>query len=70
MSSKEVTDRLDLIIKLLAMNLMQDSDGTQKAQIIKLSKIGLQTKDIAYIINKKASYVSVTLSEARKEGLL
>jgi len=70
MTSKEVTERLDLIIKLLAMNLMQDSEGTQKEQIIKLGKIGLQPKEIAYIMNKKPNYISVTLSEARKAGLL
>jgi len=70
MASKEVTERLDLIIKLLAMNLMKDFEGTQKEQIVKLNKIGLQPKEIAYILNKTSNYIRVTLSEARKEGLL
>jgi len=70
MASKEVTERLDVIIKLLAMNLIRDFEGTQKEQIVKLNKIGLQPKEIAYILNKTSNYISVTLSEARKEGLL
>jgi len=70
MASKEVTERLDVIIKLLAMNFMKDFEGTQKEQIIKLNKIGLQPKEIAYVMNKTSNYIRKTLSEAKKEGLL
>lgn len=70
MTLEEVFERLDLIIKLLAMNLMKDSDGTQKDQVVKLSKIGLQPKEIANILSTSSNTVRVTLSTARKEGLL
>jgi len=70
MSSEDVIERLDLIIKLLAMNLMKEIEGPQKNKIIQLSKVGLQPKEIANILNKKSGYIRKTLSEARKEGLL
>lgn len=69
MSSEEIIERLDLIIKLLAMNMMND-EGSQKDKIIQLSKIGLQPKEIANILNTSNNYVNVTLSNARKDGLL
>jgi len=68
-SSEEIIERLDLIIKLLAMNMMND-EGSQKDKIIQLSKIGLQPKEIANILNTSNNYVNVTLSNARKDGLL
>ena len=69
MDYEEILERLDLIIKLLAMNIMS-SEGTQKDKIIQLSKIGLQPKEIANILNTTANSVRVALSNARKEGLL
>ena len=69
MSSEDVIERLDLIIKLLAMNVMKEEE-TQKDKIIKLSKIGLQPKEIANILNTTSNTVRVTLSSARREGLL
>jgi len=66
---EEVIKRLDLIIKLLAMNFMKE-EGSQKDKIIQLSKIGLQPKEIANILGTSSNTVSVTLSTARKEGLL
>lgn len=69
MSSEDVIERLDLVIKLLAMNVMKEEE-TQKDKIIKLSKIGLQPKEIANILNTTSNTVRVTLSSARREGLL
>ena len=69
MTFEEVIKRLDLIIKLLAMNFMKE-EGSQKDKIIQLSKIGLQPKEIANILGTSSNTVSVTLSTARKEGLL
>ncbi|MFX0138897.1 MAG: hypothetical protein ACFFDN_34975 [Candidatus Hodarchaeota archaeon] len=69
MDHEEILERLDLIIKLLAMNIMS-GEGTQKDKIIQLSKIGLQPKEIANILNTTSNTVSVTLSNARREGLL
>jgi len=66
---EEVIKRLDLIIKLLAMNFMKE-EGSQKDKIIQLSKIGLQPKEIANILGTSSNTVSVTLSTARKEVLL
>lgn len=69
MASEEITERLDLIIKLLAMNVME-REGTQKDKIIQLGKLGLQPKEIANILNTTPGYVSKELSIARKGGLL
>jgi len=69
MDSEEILERLDLIIKLLAMNVMKGEE-TQKEKIIQLSKLGLQPKEIANILNTTANTVRVALSNARKEGLL
>jgi len=69
MDYEEVIERLDLIIKLLAMNIMSD-EGTQKEKVIQLSRLGLQPKEIANILNTSSNSVSVALSGARKEGLL
>lgn len=69
MSSEDVIERLDLIIKLLAMNMMKE-EGTQKDKIIQLSTIGLHPKEIANILNTTSNTVSVTLSNARRAGLL
>ena len=69
MTFEEVIKRLDLIIKLLAMNFMNE-EGSQKVKIIQLSKIGLQPKEIANILGTSSNTVSVALSTARKEGLL
>ena len=51
------------------MNIIGE-EGTQKDKIIQLYKIGLQPKEIANILNTTSNSVSVTLSNARKEGLL
>lgn len=69
MDYEEVVERLDLIIKLLAMNIMSD-ESTQKDKIIKLSKLGLQPKEIANILNKSAHSVSGAISKAKKAGLI
>lgn len=69
MSFEDVVERLDLMVKLLAMNMM-GKEGTQKDKIIQLYKIGLQPKEIANILNTTSNSVNVTLSNARKEGLL
>lgn len=69
MDYEKVIERLDLIVKLLAMNILND-EGTQKEKVIKLSKIGMQPKEIANILNTSSNSVSVALSGARKEGLL
>lgn len=69
MSSDEVIERLDLIIKLLAMNIMK-GEATLKEKILQLGKLGLQPKEIAKILNTTPGYVSKELSVARKGGLL
>jgi DNA-directed RNA polymerase specialized sigma24 family protein len=66
---EEIVEKLDLMIKLLALNVM-DTGNSQKEDIIQLARVGIQPKDIAKIIGTSSNTVSVTLSRARSEGLL
>ena len=45
-------------------------EGSQKDRIIQLGKLGMKPKHIAIILSTTSNYVSKTLSNARKEGLL
>lgn len=69
MTSEEITERLDLIIKLLAMKMMEGEE-TLKDKIIQLGKLGFKPKEIANILNTTSGYASKELSIARKGGLL
>jgi DNA-directed RNA polymerase specialized sigma24 family protein len=63
---EELTNKLNLITKLLALNLVKDFK-IQKDQIIMLSSFGFQPSEIAELLGTTANTVNVVLSRARKK---
>jgi len=62
---KQLSDKIDTIIKLLALNTVQ---GKQlKDQVSVLSSLGLRPKQIADMLGKTPNNISVTLYKLRKE---
>lgn len=62
---KEITRRLDIIIKLIALNAVDDLK-LQKDKIIRLSSFGLRPSEIAEILGTTSGTISVTLSEYKR----
>jgi DNA-binding NarL/FixJ family response regulator len=60
----EITKRLDVIIRMLALLLPEEM--TQKDKILLLSSSGLRPREIAFILNTSPNTVSVTLSKLKK----
>lgn len=65
MLSQEVANKLDVLIRLVAMGLC--GDKTQKEKISILDMAGLQPKVIAELLGTTSNTVSVALSGLRKE---
>lgn len=63
---REILERLNTIIKLLALNAVRDIE-LQKEKILRLSSFGLRPSDIAEILGTTPNTVRVTLSEAKKK---
>jgi hypothetical protein len=63
----EVSERLDILIKLQAAALTAQMEST-KDKIVFLSKAGLRPTLIADIIGTTINHVNVTLSNARKSS--
>lgn len=61
---KELTTRLDTIIKLTAMNSLQGKSLTEKIEI--LSELGLQNKEIALLVGTTAGYVNTAKQRLKK----
>lgn len=61
----KILERLNMLVKLSALNFIRDKDFRE--QVIILSEIGIQPKDIAEILGKTPNNVRVTLSLIRKE---
>jgi hypothetical protein len=61
----QILEKLDVVIKLLAMNVVQGR--TLKEQVKLLSETGLQPKQIASILGKKPGHIRVILYNVRKE---
>ncbi len=55
----ELSKKMDIVIKLLASNVVQGKNLTQQATM--LSAIGLEIKDIALNVNKDPHLISQTL---------
>ena len=66
---KEVMKKIDILIKLQALNILGDIN-TKKEQVIRLYSVGLKPMIIAEILGISSNSVSVTLSKARSEGIL
>ena len=62
---KDITKRLDLIIKLLAISSLKDSNLTDKICFLYTS--GFSPKEISEILNTTSNYVNVILSNMRKK---
>lgn len=63
----EISTKLDIIIKLLAVGTTQ---GKQlKQQVALLHSLGLQPKQIADMLDKKPGHIRVIVHELKKEGL-
>jgi len=65
MSEKEILQKLDIIIKLLAISQLQGKEV--RGQILFLHNVGISNKDIAIILNKTQNTVNATLSQVRKK---
>jgi len=63
--SKLIVEKLDVIIKLLAMNQIKGKEVGE--QIVLLSKLGIANKDVADILGKSQNTVNATLSQHRKK---
>ena len=63
--NQEIKDKLDILVKLTALNIIKDIDYPE--QVMLLSSIGLQPKEIAELLRKTPNSVRVTLSRLRKE---
>ena len=63
----ELKEKLDVITKLLALNLVKDME-LQKDQIITLSSFGFQPSQVADLLGTTANTVRVALSKARKKA--
>lgn len=63
--SDEVSEKLDILIKLQAAALTAQMEST-KDKIVFLSKAGLRPTLIAEIVGTTTNHVNVTLSNARK----
>lgn len=63
--NQEIKDKLDILVKLTALNIIKDIDYPE--QVMLLSSIGLQPKEIAELLAKTPNSVRVTLSRLRKE---
>ena len=64
MEGKEIEQKLDILIKLTAINAV----GNQplREQIRRLDLIGLAPKDIAAILGKSSNHIRVELTYLRK----
>lgn len=64
--NKNILEKLDMIIKLLALNQIKGKDIGE--QIIFLSKLGIANKDVADMLEKSQNTVNVTLSQHRRKN--
>lgn len=63
---QKVLEKLDIIIKLLAVEIVKGKEV--RDQILTLRDMGISNKDIALILGKTQNTVNVTLSQARRRN--
>jgi hypothetical protein len=63
---KEISSKMDLIVRLLALNIVKDLK-VQKDKIITLSSFGFGPSEIAGLLGTTPNTVSVALSEMKKK---
>ncbi len=66
--NKLIAEKLDIVIKLLALNQIKGKDVGE--QIVLLSNIGIANKDIADILHKSQNTVNATLSQRRRKKIV
>jgi len=64
---KEITGKMDLIVRLLALNFVKDLK-VQKDKIIALSSFGFGPSEIAKLLGTTPNTVSVALSGIKKKA--
>lgn len=64
---KEVNRKLDMLIKLLATQIIHDKE--YRYQVMLLNKLGFQPREMADITGKSANNINVTLHLIKKESL-
>jgi len=63
---KQLSDKMDIIIKLLALNAVEGKE--LKNQVSLLSSFGFQPKQIADMLGKSPDHIRVMLHRLRKES--
>ena len=63
---EEIKEKIDVVIRLLALNLVKDSE-TNKDKIITLHSLGFKSTEIAKLLGIKANVVTATLSKFRRK---
>lgn len=61
---KELSEKMDIIIRLLALNTVGGKQLRQ--QVLMLSSLGFQPKQIADVLGKTPNHIRVILHEIRK----
>lgn len=61
----ELMDRLGIITRLLAWSILQGKESLTE-QAVTLASIGLERKDIVWILEKDPALISQTLYQAKK----
>lgn len=67
MSEQEIINKLDIIIKLLAISQVKGKESHE--QILFLSNIGIANKNISEILGKTQNTINATLSQHRKKKI-
>jgi len=62
---EKLIERIDVLIKLTALNVLKDKSAKEKVEI--LSGLGLRPFEIARVIEKSRNYVDVILHRIRKK---
>jgi hypothetical protein len=60
----ELMNKLDVIAKLLASNILEGKNLTQQA--LALSSLGIERKDIAWILGEDPDLISQTLYQTKQ----
>jgi DNA-binding CsgD family transcriptional regulator len=63
----ELTEKLDLVVRLLAYLVAAEHDNLQD-RAVALTSLGLSPKEIARVCDTTPNTISVRLAEAKKKG--
>ncbi|MFH1399444.1 MAG: hypothetical protein ABIG95_05020 [Candidatus Woesearchaeota archaeon] len=61
---KDISNKLDMLVKLTAFQIVKDQ--SLKDQVVFLSGIGIQPKEIANILNKSPNHIYVMMNKIKK----